>query len=166
LLLWHSAETDPLLRSFIGEWLFDQRKRGVVRVSREATEGFLRHHLVASSQEPWSKSNLEQSSSGLLRTAAVFGLMTEERVKTFTRTQLPDSSFLYVVYVLMQRYASSSRVVADLSWRLFMMSPGDVEAELLRLHQLHRVQFQRAGTVMELQLPCTTADEFARRMLA
>lgn len=166
LLLWHSAETDPLLRSFIGEWLFEQRARGAVRVTRQSIEEFLRHYLASDGLEPWSQSNLEQSSSGLLRTAAVFGLVAEGRVKTLLRPHPPDSSFLYVVYVLMQRYGSSSRVVADPSWRLFMMSPSDVEAELLRHHQLHRLQFHRAGTVMELQLPYRNADEYARRMLA
>jgi len=166
LLLWHCAEADSLLRAFLADWLFEQHQRGVVRVTREAVEEFLRLHLTASDQEPWSASNVEQSSSGLLRTAAVFGLLTDGRMKSFAGYHLPEPSFMYLVHLLMYRYASSGRVVADPSWRLFMMTPSVVESELLRLHQLHRLQFHRAGTIVELHLPCSTEREFARRMLA
>jgi hypothetical protein len=166
LLLWHCAEADTLLRAFLAEWLFDQHQRGVVRVTREAVEEFLRLHLAALDQEPWSHSNIEQSSSGLLRTAAVFGLLTDGRTKSFTGYHLPEPSFMYIAHLLMHRYASSGRAVADPGWRLFMMTPAVVEGELLRLHQMHRLQFHRAGTIVELHLPCSSEREFARRMLA
>lgn len=165
LLLWHGCETDHLLRSFLSDWLFGQQQRGVVRVSREAVEEFLRCHLAANNQAMWSDSNIEQSSSGMLRTAGAFGLLTEGRGRMLTGYHLPEASFLYVAYVLMQRYASSSRVVADPSWRLFMLSQGAVEEEFLRLHQLHRLQFNRAGSLVELVLPCKSADDFVRSIL-
>ncbi len=166
LLLWHCAEADSLLRSFLADWLFEQHQRGVVRVTREAVEEFVRLHLAALDQEPWSATNVEQSSSGLLRTAAVFGLLTDGRTRSVTGYHLPEPSFMYFAHLLMHRYASSARVVADPGWRLFMMSPTVVEGELLRLHQVHRLQFHRAGTMVELHLPCSSEREFARRMLA
>lgn len=166
LLLWHCSETDALLRSFLAGWLYDQSRRGVVRVSREAVEQFLRAYQSANEEEPWSESNVEQSSSGLLRTASAFGLVTAGRTKTLASYHLPDRSLLYIAHALMQKYATSARVIADPGWRLFLMSPDAVEAELLRLHQLHRLEFHRAGTIVELRLPFPTAREYARRMLA
>ena len=166
LLLWHCAESDSLLRAFLADWLFEQHQRGVVRVTREAVEDLLGLHLKANDHEPWSASNLEQSSSGLLRTAAVFGLLTGGRTRSFAGYHLPEPSFMYLAHLLMHRYASSARVVADPGWRLFMMTPTVVEGELLRLHQLHRLQFHRAGTIVELHLPCSSEREFARSMLA
>jgi hypothetical protein len=166
LLLWHGAETDALLRSFLIDWLADQHQRGIIRVTKEAAEQFLRLHLNAADQEPWSDSNIEQSSSGLLRTASVFGLLTDGRTRTFAGYHLPEPSFMYIAHLLAHRYQSSGRVVADPGWRLFLLSPAQVEAELLRLHQLHRLEFYRAGTIVDLRLPYDTEQEFAKRMLA
>ena len=165
LLLWHCANTDDLLRTFLTEWLYKQHEAGVVRIAREAVQEFLREFLIASEQQPWSDSNIEQSSSGLMRTAVIFGILTDARTRGFAGYHLPEQSFLYVLHLLMRTYSSSSRVVADPGWRLFMLSQDAVESELLRLHQLHRLQFQRAGSLVELHLPCSSEHEFARSML-
>lgn len=166
LLLWHCAETDILLRAFLGEWLFGQQQREIVRLTREGVEQFLRDFLKKHDQEPWSVSNTQSSSSGLLRTAAAFGLLTDGRNRRFAGYQLPEPSFMYIAHLLMQRHVSSGRVVSDPGWRLFLMPPGAVESELLRLHQLHRLQFHRAGSLVELHLPFGSVQEFARRMTA
>ena len=165
LLLWHGTQTDPLLFAFIAEWLFAEQDRGVVRLTTASAESFLRNYLSEAGQT-WSDTNISASASGLLRTAAVFGLITGGRVRQFTPFRLPEESFLYCVHDLVERVGSAARVVASPSWRLFFMSVASVESELLRLHQLHRVQFNRAGSLFELRLPFASAAEYARRMIA
>ncbi len=46
------------------------------------------------------------------------------------------------------------------------MSPSDVERELLRLHQFRKVDYQVAGSIVQLTLPCANACEYAERMVA
>ena len=47
-------------------------------------------------------------------------------------------------------------------WRLFLMRPSEVEEELLRLHQFGKLRFERAGSLLELTLPFSTAADYAR----
>jgi len=166
LLLWHGAATDSLLTSFLSDWLLKEKERGVVRITGAAAEGFLRQFLARLPGTSWSDANITAAAGGLLRTASSFGLLTSGRVRGFAPFQLPQDSFLYCAHHLTQKHQSTSRVVSDPAWRLFLMTPDIVETELFRLHQLGRLQFDRAGSLVDLRLPFKSAAEFARRMIA
>jgi hypothetical protein len=49
---------------------------------------------------------------------------------------------------------------------MFLMLPSDVERELLRLHQYRKVDYQIAGSIVQLTLPCANACEYVERMVA
>ena len=49
---------------------------------------------------------------------------------------------------------------------MFLMRPADVERELLRLHQFRKLDYQVAGSLVQLALPCASAREYAERMVA
>jgi hypothetical protein len=61
---------------------------------------------------------------------------------------------------------SPSKFVGSPDWRMFLMRPGDVEHELLRLHQFRKLEYQVAGSLVQLSLPCTSSREYAERMVA
>ena len=46
------------------------------------------------------------------------------------------------------------------------MNQDQVHAHLLRLHQYRKVDYQVAGSIVELTLPCANAREYAERMVA
>ena len=58
------------------------------------------------------------------------------------------------------------RIVGALDWRMFLMRPADVERELLRLHQFRKLEYQVAGSLVQLSLPCASSREYAERMAA
>ena len=61
---------------------------------------------------------------------------------------------------------SPRKVLASEDWRMFLMRPADVERELLRLHQFRKLDYQVAGSLVQLTLPCANACEYAERMVA
>jgi hypothetical protein len=61
---------------------------------------------------------------------------------------------------------SPSKVVGAPDWRMFLMRRSDVEHELLRLHQFRKLEYQVAGSLVQLSLPCTSSREYAERMVA
>jgi hypothetical protein len=75
---------------------------------------------------------------------------------------VPEPSFLYLLHAIMDEVRSATKVVESADWRLFLMSRGDVEAELLRLHQFRKLHYESAGSLVQLQLPCASAAEYAR----
>ncbi len=164
IMLWHIASSDPLLTDFIANWLFEQRKQGVVLLKTEAARQYLRTYLHTELGDPdaWSDANLTTSASGLLRTAVDFGLLIGRQVKQFQPYHLPEQSLMYLLHALLERLASTQKLILAPDWRLFLMTPADVEEELLRLHQFGKLRFERAGSMVELTLPYPTAVDYAR----
>ena len=74
--------------------------------------------------------------------------------------------FLYLLHAMRDEKLSPSKLVASREWRLFLMRPSDVEHELLRLHQYRKLEYQVAGSLVQLSLPCASTCEYAERMVA
>jgi hypothetical protein len=79
---------------------------------------------------------------------------------------LPERSFLYLLHAMRDEKQSPSIVLTSAEWRLFLMRAADVERELLRLHQFRKLEYQVAGSLVELSLPCASTREYAERMVA
>jgi hypothetical protein len=47
---------------------------------------------------------------------------------------------------------------------MFLMTPADVERELLLLHQYRKLDYHVAGSIVELNLPYASACEYAERI--
>jgi hypothetical protein len=86
-------------------------------------------------------------------------------VKQFQPYHLPEESQVYLLHALQERLESTQKVIRAADWRLFLMTPADVEEELLRLHQFGKLRFERAGSMVELTLPYPMAADYARSVV-
>ncbi|MCA9642340.1 MAG: DUF1819 family protein [Myxococcales bacterium] len=168
LLLWHMTRDEFLVRDFLESWLFSTYQAGTYRVRTQDVERYLdgiekRGALV---EHAWSESTRKRVASGLLKMAVSFGLLRGSTVREFASYHLPERSFLYLLHVMRDQRLSPGKVIHSRGWRLFLMQPADVEQELLRLHQFRKLQYQAAGSLIELSLPCGSTLEYAERMVA
>lgn len=162
--LWHMSRSDELLRIFLTEWLFDLNEQGIVVITSETVIDHLKT-LVRRRLETthaWKDNTYQRVASGLLKTAAEFQLMRGRVHREFAAYRLPEKSFMYLLYALMEREQNTRKMIEATDWRLFLMKPQEVEEELLRLHQYGKLHFERAGSLQELTLPCNDPGAFAR----
>ena len=78
----------------------------------------------------------------------------------------PERSFLYLLHAIRDETPNPRKVIDAEDWRMFLMRPADVEQELLRLHQYRKLDYQVAGSLVQLKLPCTSSCEYAEEMVA
>jgi DNA-binding transcriptional regulator PaaX len=104
--------------------------------------------------------------AALLKMAVDFGLLRGSVVKEFVSYPLSERSFLYLLYAIREEMHSPRKVLESEDWRMFLMTPADVERELLLLHQYRKLDYHVAGSIVELTLPCANACEYAERMVA
>ncbi len=168
LLLWHMTRDEFLVRDFLETWLFGAYEAGTFRIRSEDVEAYLGSigERGASTEHVWSDGTTKRVAAGLLKIAVDFGLLRGSIAKEFVSYHLPERSFLYLLHAMRDEKLSPSKVVASPDWRLFLMRPADVEHELLRLHQYRKLEYQVAGSLVELSLPCTSTHEYALRMVA
>jgi hypothetical protein len=98
--------------------------------------------------------------------AVDFGLLRGSVVKEFVSYHLPERSFLYLLYAMRDEKHSPRKVLESADWRMFLMTPSDVERELLMLHQYRKLEYHVAGSIVELRLPCASTIEYAERTVA
>lgn len=163
--LWHMARSDELLRLFLADWLFERRENGIVVVNTEAVVEFLQGLVKKrlGSVDAWKENTYRRVASGLLKMAAEFHLMRGRVNKEFESYRLPERSLTYLLYVLMDRENNTRKVVHAEDWRFYLMKPHDVEEELLQLHQYGKLRFERAGSFLELTLPCENSAQYIGR---
>lgn len=168
ILLWHITRDEFVLRDFLEDWLFDIYEAGVFRVRAEDLYEHLRSLPSRGGvlQKPWSETTVDRVAHALLVMAKDFGFLRGGAVKEFTSYHLPERSFLYLLHAIRDEKMSPRKVVGAPDWRMFLMRPADVEHELLRLHQFHKIEYHVAGSLVQLSLPCTNSREYAERMVA
>lgn len=168
ILLWHMTRDEFLLRDFLINWLFPTFASGAYRVRPEDLYEHLRSvgRRGGTTEHTWSEMTLHRVAAALLKMAVDFGLLRGSAVKEFASYHLPERSFLYFLYVLREETHSPRRVIESEDWRMFLMLSSDVERELLRLHQYRKVDYQIAGSIVQLTLPYANACEYVERMVA
>ena len=168
ILLWHMTRDEFLLRDFLINWLFPAFIDGAYRVRPEDVYEHIRSVGLRGGEveHVWSETTLNRVAAALLKMSVDFGLLRGSHVKEFAGYHLPERSFLYIIYALREQIQSPRKVLAAEDWRMFLMQPSDVERELLRLHQYRKVDYQVAGSIVQLTLPCANACEYVERMAA
>lgn len=165
-LLWHFAGTDGLFARFCKEFLVEQLRKGVVVFTTESVKPFM-ERLKAEGviESDLSDYGIVRGARDLLLMAADFGLIKGTPNRRFTHDAIPEDAILYAIYGTMESVQSISLTIRDDRWKLFLMTPADVERELLNLHQYRRVRYEQAGSVRELSLPFPGLIEFTRSLV-
>lgn len=168
ILLWHITRDEFLLRDFLTNWLFSAFDTGVFRVRPHDLHSYLRDigKRGGTTEHDWTEATLERVATALLRFAADFGLLRHGSTRTFASYHVPERSFLYLLHAVRDAEVSPQKLLSSTDWRMFLMRPDDVERELLRLHQFRRLEYHVAGSLVQLSLPCSSALEYAERMVA
>jgi hypothetical protein len=168
LLLWHMTRDEFLVRDFLETWLFAAYDAGTFRVHTEDVEKCLGDigKRGGITEHAWSEQTTRRVAAGLLKIAVDFGLLRGSVAKEFASFHLPERSFLYLLHAMRDEKLSPSKLISSPEWRLFLMRPADVEHELLRLHQYRKLEYQVAGSLVQLSLPCASTREYAERMVA
>lgn len=168
LLLWHITRDEFLLRDFLIGWLYPAFEGGAYRIRPEDLHAYLLSvgNRGGTTEHAWSESTLKRVAAGLLKIAVDFGLLKGSVVKEFNSYHLPEPSFLYLLHAMSDVHQNPRKVLDAPDWRMFLMRPADLQHELLRLHQFRKLEYQVAGSLIELLLPCASSGEYAERMVA
>ena len=165
-LLWHTGQTDALYFRFATEWLFDKFVNGIHNLRTEDAVPFFKETIrhLTNSECDISEYGVVRGSRDLLRMAADFGLLRGKAVKNFAPFQMSERAFLYVVHTLSEKEANARNMMERPEWRLFLLTPQQVEREILELHQFRKLEYHMAGSLAQLGLPCHTAAEYVESL--
>lgn len=158
-LLWHIGQTDVLFYRFVTEWLFEEFLRGTYSIRSDSLAPFA-STITTKRGAHLTEYGRRRASRDLLLMASDLGLLTGKVVKHFAAFQLVEEALLYVLYALKEREPNARKLIESPRWRLFLMTPADVEREILNLHQFRKLHYETAGTLSQLSLPHKSLTEY------
>ena len=167
ILLWHMTRDEFLVRDFLVTWLYPRFAEGAFRLRPDDVTAYLQSLTKRKGIElsgAWTERTTERVASGLLRIATDFGFLTGGSVREFASYHLPEASFLYVLHALAGLNPSARSIIESKDWHMYLLDQGDVERELLRLHQFHKLRYEVAGSLMSLDLPRASPAEYAKEL--
>ena len=167
-LLWHAGRIDALFHAFLLDWLFQAHAEGVYRIRTPDVIPFVVEQMVGklAGGKSLNERNAVSTTQDLLALTAEFGLLRGRSVREFISYHLADEGLLYVLHALAEQEPSPRRLIDSPEWRMFLLDRDDVERELLRLHQFQRVEYQAAGSLIQLTLPYPSLLAYAESVVA
>ncbi len=165
LLLWHMANSEPLLGDGL-LWAWDISSAGGDQVQSAQALQWLEHttsqgHLEV---EGWSTNTRKRVASGLLKAGADFGLFQGKVKRRFTAYYLADEPLLYVLLESLASNRTTAAALADQRWLWFRLPEPELEHRLLLLHQAQVISYYRAGSVVELKLPADSSEALVQEV--
>ena len=165
LLLWHLANSEQLLGDGL-RWSAKVHRDGAdllqtaqVLTWLEST-GAQGHPEVAE----WSEATRKRVAGGLLKAGVDLGLLQGKVKRRFTAYYLADEPLLYVLLQALASNRTTAAALADPRWLWFRLPEAELEHRLLLLHQAKVISYYRAGSVVDLKLPASSAEALVQEV--
>jgi hypothetical protein len=154
--------TEQPFGSFVMEWLNDERDAGRFQVRVEDVMPFVHDTWRREGKAPLSEYGKVRAGRDLIKMAAELGLVTGTGpAKAFMTPGLSDPAFLFHAHLIAEIEGTNAKVVDSKLWRASFLKPAEVHQSLLRLHQYRKLDYQVAGSLVQLTLPCASVLDFA-----
>jgi Putative inner membrane protein (DUF1819) len=153
---WFTARSEPLLSDFVTEYLVPRRATGLRAVGVPEFISWL-----GTKDMGWSEIVGIKSGRAILAALRDFGVLDGKAKKTLVRPPLPLGAFSFIAFCLSRLGVAGRDMLEHPDWTLFMLTPSDVEHLFLEAHQERLLGYHAAGTLVNLDFPVGSAEEYA-----
>jgi hypothetical protein len=153
LRLWMFSTEEPF-GTFVREWLFGELAEGRGRVVVSDVRSFVDVAWERAGKARPTEDGRIRAARDLLKTSTDLGLLRPgSSTRDIASPGMGDDALMFHAHMIAAFEGSAGRVVDSPYWRSALMRPEDVHAAFLRLHQYRRLDYQVAGSLVELSLP-------------
>jgi hypothetical protein len=156
LYFWFTALAEPLMWDFCTEFLCARRSSGLLSVEVADAVSWLEGKQLG-----WSEVVNIKVTRALLAALRDFGVLEGRIHKRLTNQSISIQSFAYLAFCLHAQGAAARTLLSRADWRLWAMSPPDVERMLFECHQMGLLEYHAAGSTISLAFPASTPEEYA-----
>ena len=159
------AANERLMWDFVTEWLAERYSLGLRDVRTSDVLAFI--DGAPESRFPagrWTTTVSTKVGRGLLSALRDYGLLTGAVRKEIAPVYLPTR---ILAFLAMARHAAGLRgkgLRDDPVWQLFMLGQIAVERFFVEAHQLDLLEYSAAGSVVRIEFPAATLEEYAREL--
>lgn len=160
IYFWTTSRSEKLMYDFVTEYLCQRSKSLDLSIRLDEIKLWLKKNL-ADRRRIWSEAVTLRVGRGLLAALRDFGILEGKLTKKITYPYLPSESFAYIAFVLFTLKNTGERLINHPDWRLFFLSPSEVERFFLEAHQKHFLRYDAAGRIYRIEFAAQSFEEMA-----
>jgi hypothetical protein len=162
---WITARAEPILYRFATEELYSMVRSGAVVVGTSDLTSWI---SKTCKQEglAWSDIVTIKVARAMLAALRDFGVLTGASKKSISASHLSLEAFALIAWCLRNQLEDNRDLKSHPDWRLFLLSPENVERLLLEAHQQGWLHYQAAGAVTRIEFPSLTFNDYVRHVLS
>lgn len=166
LLYFYAAQNDRTLHDLVIEALYPRLLAGYMDLPIDVVVRTLRTWVVeGKTTSVWGDETIVRVAQGFMATLRDFGVLQGAVKKRLSPIYLPIPAFALIAFWLQQRQRSGSQVLQHDDWKLFFLSVEAVERFFIEAHQEHLLSYHAAGSVVRIEFPASTLQEYAHVLL-
>ena len=166
ILYFHTAMSDLLIHDFAADFVSGKFRKGMQSISVDETTEWIKKNISAGKTvSPWSDNTIERAARGLMSALRDFGMLKGLKNKQTSAIYVPVGAFCYIAFYLHLLGLSGKSLLESPEWRLFLLEAQDVERLFIDAHQMHLLEYRAAGSVIRIDFPDETLEEYSRVIL-
>jgi hypothetical protein len=165
VLYYHAARAEHLLYLAATELVHDLRERGVLHVTSADVARFVRA-LAAEGRADvaYSDAVLEKLGQATLTALRDFGALEGKAKKRIAPVRMSHPMVGYLVHALREEDLSAKRILEHPDWRLFLLTPGEVEAAVLEGARRGHYTYSAAGDIRRFDWHHNSLDDYVESL--
>ena len=162
---WITARAEPILYRFTTEELYSMARSGAVAVGTSDVTNWI-ININAQEGRAWSGIVTIKVARAMLAALRDFGVLAGASKKRIAASHLSLEAFALIAWCLRIQLEDNRDLKTHPDWRLFLLSPDNVERLMLEAHQHGWLHYQVAGAVTRIEFPSTTFNDYVRHVLS
>ena len=165
-LFFHSTQADALLHDAVTKILVPLREDGNLEITVQDVRQVINNWMLdGKTTSRWSDSTLASVVQHLMSTLRDFGILEGAAKKRLASIYLPLEAFAYIAFYLYQLQPSGEKLLHHPDWQLFFLTVLGVERLFVEAHQRHLLEYYAAGSIIRIDFPAASLEEYARVIL-
>lgn len=168
VLYYHAALAEHLLYRIATEFLYERRQRGQVEVTTGEAVDYIRSIPTgrgeASGTPGYSKAVLEKLAQSALTALRDFGILEGKVRKHIAPVHVPHEVVGYIAYALREESDSAQRIIQHRDWRLFLLTPVEVEEAIIEAAGHGYFTYSTAGSIRRFDWHYESLEEYVEHL--
>ncbi|MBU7587297.1 MAG: DUF1819 family protein [Nostoc sp. TH1S01] len=162
ILYFHSTQSDSLLHDVVTDLLLSLHGLGRHDINVSDVKNWINKQIAqGKTQTSWSDRTITGCAREILSTLRDFGILKGASKKYLTPIYLPVQAFAYIALYLKQRQPSGEKLINSTEWQLFFLSTKAVESFFVEAHQHRLLEYYAAGSIIRIEFPTNSLEEYA-----
>jgi len=166
VLYYHFAISDLVSYEATVELIYELYRSGLKNIAPRDIHAFLDSKATAHPEiNTWSPQTRSSLVGHYLSAIRDFGILEGKVQKKIHRPTVEEDLFLYIITYLRDCGKTPKEIVTSNDFKLFLLSPEEVEAKLMEARQANEsIRFHKSGRILSLELPWRSLHDYVEHI--